>query len=179
MNDSLTAASVSVDEPLLVRSNSALKNTMGLIAWVLVCFGASAVGAIFTTAKIPEWYATLIKPDWTPPSWLFGPVWTLLYAMMAVAAWMVWKRSGFAGAKAALGMFLFQLALNSMWSWLFFGRERPDWAAIEIVILWFAIVATIVLFRRHSGIAAGLMVPYILWVTFATALNIAIWRLNS
>jgi translocator protein len=175
----MTDSPAPTSEAAEVQTLSLRRRTLGLIVWLAVCFGASAIGAIFTTAKIPEWYGTLIKPDWTPPSWLFGPVWTLLYAMMAVAAWIVWKQRGFSFAKAALITFLVQLALNSMWSWLFFGLERPDWAAIEIIVLWIAIAATIASFRKHSGIAAGLMVPYILWVTFAAALNVAIWRLNS
>ena len=179
MSDTI-ASNTNVQDPTLVSDQRSRGNdVIGLIVWLLICFGASAIGAVFTTAKIPEWYATLEKPSWTPPSWLFGPVWTLLYAMMAISAWMVWRRYGFAGAKLALMLFLVQLAMNSAWSFLLFGLERPAWAAIEIVLLWLAIVATIVAFRKHSGIAAGLLIPYLLWVTFATALNIAIWRLNS
>ncbi len=126
-----------------------------------------------------EWYASLRKPSWNPPGWIFGPVWTALYAMMAVAAWLVWRRGGFAAQRRPLGWFLAQLALNAAWTPLFFGLHWPGVAFAEIVLLWLAIVATLAAFRRVSRTATLLLVPYLLWVTFATVLNFTLWRLNA
>jgi translocator protein len=149
---------------------------LGLIAWLLLVALAAWFGSQFAPGA---WYQALEKPAWTPPSWLFGPVWTVLYAMMGVAAWMVWRERGFSGAPTALGLFLLQLVLNAAWSWLFFGLQRPDLAAAEILILWAAIAATIVASWRVRPLAGWLLVPYLLWVSFAAALNVAIWRLNA
>jgi tryptophan-rich sensory protein len=113
------------------------------------------------------------------PDWIFGPVWTLLYLMMAVSAWLVWRQAGFAGAKLPRALFAVQLALNSLWSVLFFGLQNPGAAAVEIVLLWLAILATTVSFFRQSKVAGWLMVPYLAWVSFASVLNFAIWRLNT
>jgi benzodiazapine receptor len=151
---------------------------VGLIGFLLVSFGAAGIGGLFTSSGLGDWYDSLRKPPWTPPDAVFGPVWTVLYAAMGVAAWLVWRRAGWRGARVALGLFGVQLVLNAAWSGLFFGLRRPDLAAIEIVVLWVAILATILAFARVSRTAAGLMVPYLLWVTFASALNLAIWRLN-
>jgi tryptophan-rich sensory protein len=151
---------------------------MGLVGAILICFAAAGLGGLVTTPKIPNWYADLAKPDWTPPDWVFGPVWTLLYLMMAVAAWLVWRPSGFTGAKLPLALFGVQLALNSLWSVLFFGLQRPGLAAIEIVVLWAAILVTTVAFWSRSSWAGALMIPYLIWVTFAMLLNFAIWRMN-
>lgn len=145
------------------------------MAFLVVCFAASALGAIF---KPGSWYAQLAKPTWNPPGWVFGPVWTLLYAMMAVAAWRVWKRGGFALQRRPLGMFFLQLALNAAWTPLFFGLQMPGLAFAEIVLLWLAIVGAIVAFHRVDRLAAILLWPYLGWVTFASALNYALWRLN-
>ena len=147
----------------------------GLAAWVAVTFAAAAIGNWATGSSVGDWYGTLRKPSWTPPGWLFGPVWTVLYASMATAAWMVWRRVGWGRATAAYGV---QLALNAGWSVLFFGLRQPGWAAAEIIALWLAIAVTIALFARESKAAAWLLVPYLAWVTFAAALNVAIWRLN-
>jgi translocator protein len=122
---------------------------------------------------------SLEKPAFNPPSWVFGPVWTVLYAMMAVAAWLVWREAGFGGATAALSLFFVQLALNLAWSGIFFGLRQPGWALVEIAVLWAAILATMILFFRHSTLAGWLLVPYLLWVSFASVLNAALWRLNS
>jgi translocator protein len=149
---------------------------LGLIAWLLLVALAAWFGSQFAPGA---WYQALEKPAWTPPSWLFGPVWTVLYAMMGVAAWLVWRERGFSGAPTALGLFLLQLVLNAAWSWLFFGLQRPDLAAAEILILWAAIAATIVASWRVRPLAGWLLVPYLLWVSFAAALNVAIWRLNA
>jgi tryptophan-rich sensory protein len=120
----------------------------------------------------------LLKPAWNPPAWVFGPVWTVLYLMMAVAAWLVWRRRGFAGAPWALGLFVLQLALNTLWSAIFFGLRRPGVAAIEILLLWLAILATLIAFAPVSRLAAILLAPYLAWVTFAAVLNFTIWRMN-
>ncbi len=142
---------------------------------IAICFGAAAIGAQFTPGA---WYASLQKPTWNPPNWIFGPVWTALYLMMAVSAWLVWRRLGWKVGREPLMLFGVQLILNAAWSWLFFGEHRPDLALIDITALWLAIVATIWIFRTVSQIAAWLLVPYLAWVTFATLLNLALWRLN-
>ncbi|MFK7767183.1 MAG: TspO/MBR family protein [Mariniblastus sp.] len=157
---------------------SSKTKTIGLVVSFLICFGAAALGSAATTPSLADWFANLNKPDWNPPNWLFGPVWSTLFAMMAVAVWLVWCQSGFKNGKTALTCFGIQLVLNVGWSVLFFGMQRPDLALIEIVVLWFAIVTTMVLFARHSKLAAGLLGPYLAWVSFASVLNFAIWSLN-
>jgi benzodiazapine receptor len=126
-----------------------------------------------------EWYAGLKKPAWNPPGWIFGPVWTMLYTMMAVAAWLVWRRGGFAAQRRPLTLFLLQLALNAAWSPLFFGLHHPGLAFIDLLLLWFALLGTIVAFWKARAFAGALLIPYLAWVTFAGALNFAIWRLNT
>lgn len=161
-----------------------MRSILALILFLLACFGVAAFGAQFTPG---EWYAGLEKPPWNPPAWVFGPVWTVLYAMMAVAGWLVWRspeppagaRGGWpAGRRAALGAFAVQLALNGAWSWLFFGLHRPALAFAEIVALWLAILVTTILFWRVRATAGALLLPYLAWVTFAAALNLELWRLN-
>lgn len=152
---------------------------IGLIILIVVCLGVGGLGAIATTPEIDTWYRTLDKPSWNPPDFVFGPVWTTLYVLMAIAAWLVWKPAGFRAAAVPLSLFAFQLGLNLLWSWIFFGMHRPGYAFAEIVVLWFAIAATTFTFLRHSKPAAWLMSPYLAWVTFATALNFAIWQLNA
>ncbi|HYN38571.1 MAG TPA: TspO/MBR family protein, partial [Rhodospirillales bacterium] len=126
-----------------------------------------------------SWYTTLAKPDFTPPDGVFAPVWIALYLMMAVAGWRVWRKAGFDGnGGVAMGLFGTQLALNLLWPVLFFGLQRIDWALIDIALLWLAIVATVFAFWRIDGFAAVLLLPYLAWVSFAAALNHAIWRLN-
>ena len=148
---------------------------VGLAGWIVASFAAAVVGGFFTPG---EWYAQLNKPAWNPPAWVFGPVWTALYLGMAVAAWLVWRRGGFAGAPVALGLFLAQLVLNGAWSWLFFGLHRPGLALAEILVLWALILATLVAFWAvHRG-AGLLFVPYLAWVSFAAFLNFTLWRLN-
>lgn len=148
------------------------------LACAVVCFGTAGIGAAVTAGPVREWYPTIRKPSWNPPDWVFGPVWTTLFAMMAVAAWLVWYRAGFIRARWAFALFGVQLVLNASWSGLFFALHRPDLAFVEIVFLWLAIAATVVAFCRFSQLAAGLLVPYWLWVTFAAALNGTIWSLN-
>jgi tryptophan-rich sensory protein len=149
---------------------------IGLGLWVAVCFGASAVGAVFTPG---EWYAALRKPSWNPPAWVFAPVWTVLYLMMAISAWLVWRQGGLSVQRRPLGLFLLQLALNAAWSPLFFGLHWVGAAFVETLLLLLAIVGAIRAFHRVDRVAAGLMVPYLGWVSFASVLNFSIWRLNK
>ena len=155
---------------------SRTRTTLGSIGWLVACFGAASPGGIFMPG---DWYATLQKPSWNPPGWIFGPVWSALYTMMAVAAWLVWKRVGFAVQRRPLTIFLVQLALNAAWTALFFGLHWPGVAFAEIVLLWLAIVATLAAFRPVSHTAAWLLAPYLAWVSFAALLNFTLWRLNS
>ena len=154
------------------------RNVIALLICVAVCFAAAAVGAPFTAEATASWYREIVRPAWTPPNWLFGPVWTLLYTLMAVSAWLVWLRGGFRKQRWPLRLFIGQLALNAAWTPLFFGLRRFDLASVEIVFLWCAIVATIVAFRRVRSAAAWLLVPYLFWVTYATTLSFGIWVLN-
>jgi benzodiazapine receptor len=157
-------------------NGSAVLKLVSSLAVVLV---AGAVGSLATAKTIPTWYKGLAKPSFNPPEWLFGPAWTLLYLLMAVAAWLVWKQGiGAPGVKLALVAFLVQLALNSLWSIFFFGLRSPPAGLVDIVVLWLAIIATIVLFFRVSVPAGILLLPYIAWVSFAAVLNAAILRLN-
>jgi tryptophan-rich sensory protein len=146
-----------------------------LVAWLLVSFAPGWIGSHFMPG---EWYRALQKPSFNPPGYLFAPVWTLLYILMGIAAWLVWKRAGFAGARIALILFVAQLILNGLWSWLFFGLQRPGVALIDILLLWGLIIATIVSFWQKSAPAGMLLLPYIAWVSFASLLNFEIWRLN-
>jgi translocator protein len=143
-----------------------------LAGWLIVCYGAAAFGS---RHRPGAWYAALRKPRWTPPGWIFAPVWSVLYTAMAVAAWLVWRS---AGPGPELVLFAVQLALNAAWSWIFFGRHRPGLALADIVALWLAIAATLLAFRHARPLAAWLLVPYLAWVAFAAALNAALWRLN-
>ena len=152
---------------------------VGLLVSLAICLGVAQLGSLFTRPEIPNWYASLAKPAWNPPNWVFPVVWTTLYVMMAVAAWLVWKAAGFAGARPALSLFAFQLALNVVWSALFFRMHQPGWAFVEILVLWALILATVVAFWQVRQAAAWLMVPYLAWVAFAACLNFTIWRLNS
>lgn len=157
-----------------------LRNAMlGLLIAIVICFSAAALGGIVTGPAIGGWYQTLVKPAWQPPNWLFGPVWTVLFAMMAVSAWLIWKQMGLQAAAVPLTLFAIQLALNVAWSWIFFGFHRPDLAFLEILLLWLAIAATMVAFFDRSQLAGWLLIPYLAWVTFAAVLNFTIWRLNT
>lgn len=146
---------------------------------VLACLGTAALGAAWTNLSVTTWYSELQKPSWNPPNWVFGPVWTCLYVTMAVAAWLVWREKGFRGGRFHLLLFAVQLALNAAWSALFFGWRNPGLAFAEIVLLWIAILATVMAFGRVSTWAAALLVPYLAWVSFAAALNWTIWRMNA
>jgi len=161
---------------------SALKTREGwgsLLVFIAACLFVGALGAISTASSVDTWYPGLNKPTWNPPDSVFGPVWTTLYVMMGVSVWLVWRRRQISETRVAMMLFAAQLVLNAIWSLLFFGLQRPGYAAIEIVLLWLAIVATIVVFARVSKPAAWLLVPYLAWVSFATFLNFTIWRLNT
>jgi translocator protein len=151
---------------------------LALGGFCLLCFLAAGLGSIFTLLSLESWYAGLAKPSWNPPSWLFGPVWTVLYAMMAVAGWLVWRR-GAPHSRINLRWFAIQLALNVGWSAVFFGLQFPGLAFVEILLLWVAIAATLLTSWRVSRTAGILLAPYLLWVSFAAILNFAIWRLNA
>jgi benzodiazapine receptor len=149
----------------------------GLIAWVLGSLATGGVGAL-ATRNAREFYAGLARPSWAPPGWLFGPVWTVLYLLMGVAAWLVWRRAGWAGARGALTLFVVQLVVNAAWSWIFFAWRRGAFAFADIVVLLILIVATMIAFARVHGVAAVLLLPYLVWVTYATALTWSIWQGN-
>ena len=160
-----------------MASDSKLRLTLGLIGWFIVSFAASAVGAV-ASIQAKSFYSQLAQPEWAPPAFLFGPVWTALYALMAIAAWLVWRSGGFRSNRFALSLFLVQLALNALWSWLFFAWQRGALAFVDIVLLWILIVATLVSFWRVRPLAGALLIPYLLWVSFASALNYSLWQLN-
>ena len=143
---------------------------------LVITFAFSAIGA---QSSPGEWYRTLEKPAFNPPNWIFGPVWTVLYAAMAVAAWMVWCERDRVNVKTAIVAYGVQLMLNTAWSWLFFGRHVIGWALVDIALLWIAILATLVSFWRVRHAAAILLVPYLLWVSFAALLNLRFWQLNG
>jgi tryptophan-rich sensory protein len=156
---------------------SRFKQILGLAAWLAVTFLAAAIGGA-ASIQADSFYAELVQPSWAPSSWVFGPVWSALYVSMGVAAWLVWRVDGFRSTRMALNLFLAQLVFNSLWSWLFFAWHRGALAFADILLLWILIAATIVGFLRVRAAAGWLLVPYLLWVTFATALNYALWKLN-
>jgi benzodiazapine receptor len=151
---------------------------LSLACWIVGCLVIGGLGARWTGPEIPDWYRTLTKPSFNPPNWVFGPVWTALYILMAIAAWLVAKSPHSQGRTAGLTLFLFQLMLNLAWSWIFFHKHAIGPAAVEVACLWSAIGVTTFLFGRTSSTAAWLMAPYWAWVTFASVLNATIWRLN-
>ncbi len=155
-----------------------MASLLRLIILLAVCLSVGFLGSLATRTSVDTWYVELSKPSWTPPDWVFGPVWTSLYILMAVAAWWVWPR---AGRKRGLSLLLFssQLLLNLIWSYLFFGMRWPGGAAIEIVVLLAFILATLWTFAKVSRLAGLLLAPYAAWVGFAMVLNFEIWRLNS
>jgi benzodiazapine receptor len=154
-------------------------NIFKIIASILICQLAGFIGSIFTAPAIPNWYAQLKKPSFTPPSWLFAPAWITLFFLMGISLYLIWNRGLERGeVKTALFIFTIQLILNILWSFLFFGLKSPLLGLVDIVLLWFAILVTILSFYRISPKAAFLLIPYILWVSFATLLNFSIWQLN-
>ena len=156
---------------------SAGSSALGLVGWIAITAVAAAIGAAAATGS-RVFYEGLQRPDWAPPGTVFGPVWTVLYLVMAVAAWMVWKARDFVGARVALMLFLVQLVLNALWTWLFFAWHQGALAFFEIILLWIAVAMTMNLFRRVRPMAGTLLIPYLAWVTFATALTYAVWKAN-
>lgn len=152
-----------------------LKKYGGLAGWIGICFLAAAFGSWFEPGS---WYESLNKPGWTPPNWIFPVVWPVLYLMMALAAWLVWKDFGFRKGREGLKWFGIQLGLNAAWSWIFFGEHMIGTALGEILLLWIAILFTMLLFWKKSKPAALLMLPYLLWISYASALNYSIFQLN-
>lgn len=148
---------------------------LALAGFVVACLVAASSGAIFRPG---DWYEGLSKPSWRPPNWLFGPVWMVLYVMIALSGWLVWREAGWAGASLALSLYALQLLLNGLWSGIFFGLRRLGLACAEMALLWLAILATIVTFYPIHATAALLLIPYLLWVSFAFVLNFAVLRLN-
>ncbi|MDJ0701266.1 MAG: TspO/MBR family protein [Woeseiaceae bacterium] len=161
----------------LATATSRRNSALGLAGWLVVCAAAWAAGAI-ASIEAGLFYGQLVQPSWAPPPWLFGPVWTLLFAMMAAAAWLVWRAGGFRAHRTALSLFLLQLVFNGLWSWLFFAWRLGGIAFVEILLLWILIAATVLLFWRASPVAGALLAPYLLWVSFASILNFSLWRLN-
>lgn len=151
--------------------------SIALIGWLVLSFIAAGIGAA-ASIHAGAFYAQLVRPDWAPPAAVFGPVWTVLYALMGIAAWLVWRAAGWRGARVALGLFVLQLAANALWSWLFFGWHLGAWAFADIVVLWVLVVATLVMFWRVRALAGALLMPYLAWTSFAAALCLAVWQRN-
>jgi translocator protein len=154
---------------------TAIQSILGAIGWLGITFSAAWLGSRFLP---DEWYKNLEKPHWNPPNWIFAPVWSVLYLLMAMAAWLVWKQFGLMSALGPLGLFIVQLGLNAAWTWTFFGLHRPNVALGEITVLWLAILMTIILFWRLVPLSGIVMLPYLAWTSFAAFLNWSIWRMN-
>jgi tryptophan-rich sensory protein len=163
------------ETPMPSRTKS--QQILGLAGWLGVSFAASAVGAV-ASIQAKAFYGQLVQPDWAPAPGIFGPVWTVLYTLMGIAAWLVWRVGGFGPNLQALSLFLVQLAVNALWSWLFFTWHLGGLALANVAVLWLLILATLVAFWRVRPLAGTLLVPYLLWVGFAFSLNLALWRLN-
>jgi translocator protein len=149
-----------------------------LALFVLLAFAAAGIGAAATSTSVQTWYAGLRKPSWGPPNWLFAPVWTTLYILMAVAAWRAWHIGPHASARRTVSLYSAQLTLNALWSVLFFGLRQPGAALVEVIGLWTILVILFVRFWRIDRLAGALWLPYVVWVSFAAALNAAVWSLN-
>jgi len=160
-----------------MAEGSSRRSLLGLAGWLVVCLAAGGTGAL-ASADAAQFYGELTQPPWSPPAWLFGPVWTVLYLMMGCAAWLVWRRHGFGGARFALRLFIVQLVANTLWTWLFFKLHLGAGSMVEIVLLWLLIVGTIAAFWPLRRLAALLLLPYLAWVSFASALTWSLWRLN-
>ena len=153
------------------------KQALGLTGWLFTSFVTGGIGAI-ASANAAMFYGELSQPSWAPPTWLFGPVWSVLYVLMGIAAWLVWREHGFRGASTALKLFVAQLFANALWSWIFFVWHKGALSLAEIVFLWLLIASTIQAFWRLQRLAALLLIPYLAWVSFATVLTASLWRLN-
>lgn len=157
---------------------SILKQIVGLLVSLVLAFGMAALGKFFTNLSVDAWYPTLVKPAWTPTGTFIGAVWTVLYTAMGIASWLVWRRGEACNVRYPLAIYALQLILNAAWSALFFGLRSPGLALVGIVVLWFAIAATLKSFWKFSKLAGALIIPYLMWVSFAGVLNAIIWRLN-
>lgn len=157
--------------------NSTQAQVIGLVGWLALTFVAAGIGSI-ASMDAQAFYAQLVKPAWAPPASLFGPVWSVLYLLMGVAAWLVWRERPSQSVDGALGLYLMQLAANALWSWLFFAWHKGAVAFGEILLLWALIAATIAAFWRISRLASALLLPYLAWVSFAAALNWVLWLRN-
>ncbi len=153
------------------------RQIFGLLGWLVCAFAAAGLGAV-ASVRAAEFYSQLQRPAWAPPARVFGPVWSVLYALMGIAAWLVWREGGFKQARLPLGLFIVQLAANALWSWLFFAWHEGALAFAEILVLWMLILATVIAFWRRRPVAGALLLPYLAWVTFATGLCLATWKLN-
>lgn len=160
-----------------MRQLSLARQTLGLAGWLLVSFTAAGVGA-FASAGADAFYRQLIRPDWAPPGWVFAPVWSTLYLLIGIAAWLVWREHGLRGARQALALFVIQLAANALWTWLFFVWRTGALAFVEALALFALVVVTLVAFWRERPLAGVLLLPYAAWVGFACVLTLAVWRLN-
>jgi len=156
---------------------SVLKQSFGLVGWLVVSFITAGIGGA-ASIHAADFYGQLVQPSWAPPAWLFGPVWSVLFFLMGVAAWLVWREHGLRGAGVALKLYAVQLVANALWTWLFFAWHYGSLALVDIAVLWLLIAATIVAFWRLHRVAAILLVPYLAWVSFAAALNFTLWHLN-
>lgn len=163
-------------EPIAPSTNASPRQIIPLVGWLAFCFSASA-SAVFVSTE--GWYAQLQKPEWNPPAWVFAPIWSTLYVMMAISAWLVWRDGGWRKQGRALGLFLVQWLLNALWTPLFFGMHLTGVALIEIALLWLVLATTLWTFWRVNKLAGALLVPYLAWVSVATVLNFTIWRLNA
>ena len=152
-----------------------LFDLLGLALWVVLTFSVAALASQFEPG---EWYSYIAKPTWTPPGWLFGPVWGMLYLAMSISAWLVWRQRSRRAVSLPLGFFLMQLAVNGLWSWLFFGRQWVGLALIDLIVLVSLVAITAAMFLRVRKTAGLMLLPYLLWVSFAAALNFQIWRMN-
>lgn len=156
-----------------LRSPQVLKSFIKLILSIGICLGAGVLGSVFTISSIPSWYVTLNKPIFSPPNWVFGPVWTVLYILMGISLYLIWAKS------KVPSVFWIQLILNASWSIIFFGMKNPGLALVDIVALWVSIVLTIKVFDKINKLSSYLLYPYLLWVSFASILNLSIWVLNK
>ena len=154
-----------------------LSDYAGLPGWLLLTGIAASIGAV-PSAQAPIFYEQLVRPSWSPPAWLFGPVWSVLYALMGIGAWLIWREGGFARRRGALSLYGVQLVANVLWAWLFFGWHLGAPAFADIMLLWLLILATLGAFWRVRHVAGLLLIPYWCWVSFASVLNFVIWQMN-
>jgi translocator protein len=164
-----------LENAMIIISKS--KQILGLLFWLVLTFSAGAIGAV-ASANARGFYLELVRPSWAPPGWLFAPVWSVLYLLMGISAWLVWRERGILASRLPLTLYIFQLAANALWTWLFFTFRSGAFAFYEILLLWLLILITIILFRRVRPVAGVLLLPYIAWVSFAAALTYATWVNN-